>query len=51
MFKLIRMIWTGILRVWRRIEMHIGLVERSEGKRLLGRSRYRWEENIKVISK
>jgi len=29
--------------------MHIGLAGRSEGKRLLGRNRYRWVDNIKGI--
>jgi hypothetical protein len=29
--------------------MHIALDGRSEGKRLLGRNRYRWEENMKDI--
>jgi hypothetical protein len=35
--------------VWERIEIRTGLVWRAEGKRLLGRSRVRWEVDIRVV--
>jgi hypothetical protein len=34
-----------------RIEVHQVLVEKREGKRPLGRLRYRWEDNIKMYLK
>jgi hypothetical protein len=34
--------------VWERTEIHSVLVVKTEGKKPLGRTRHRWEDNIKV---
>ncbi|KAJ4441387.1 hypothetical protein ANN_11242 [Periplaneta americana] len=45
-----RLRWAGhVVRIaWANPEMHIVLVGRPEGKRPLGRTRRRWEDNIKM---
>ena len=43
-----RMGWGGMWRVWGRGEGCIVLVGKPQGKRLLGRPRRRWEDNIKM---
>jgi len=43
-----RMRLAGHVALWRRGEVHTGLVRKPEGKTPLGLSRHRWEDNIKV---
>jgi hypothetical protein len=48
MIKPRRMRWAGhVARMGRRV-MHIGLVEKPNGKRPLGRPERRWVDNIKM---
>jgi hypothetical protein len=47
--KSIRMRWMGhVARMGERIVAYRVLVGKPEGKRTLGRSRHRWENNIKM---
>jgi hypothetical protein len=44
-----RMRWVGhVAHMGERRDVYMVLVGKPEGKRLLGRPRYRWEDNIKV---
>ena len=44
-----RMRWTGhVARVVERRGVYRGLVGKPQGKRPLGRTRHRWEDNIKM---
>jgi len=49
MVKSRRMRWAGhVARMWDGRGVHTVLVGKPEGKRLLGRPRHRWEDNIKM---
>jgi hypothetical protein len=39
--------WAGHVYVWRRSAYRV-LMGKPDGKRLLGRPRHRWEDNIKI---
>jgi hypothetical protein len=49
MMKLRRMRWEGhVARIGERSGVYMVLVGKPEGRRPLGRSRRRWEDNIKM---
>jgi hypothetical protein len=40
--------WAGHVALWKRRDVYMVLVGKPDGKRQLGRTRRRWEDNIKM---